>query len=251
MTGASCIFCGGSTANSSASHILPASLGGDDWALLPNGLVCSRCNQYFGSKVESYALQSFPFLPFRVFLGIPTRKRLPPKLETHLGALRGSTIPGYVGLDPSTATVEAAVTEDRINRISILAEPTEPVAVCRMLVKMGVEVIAADSPNDARNSALDSARTFARYPARGARWWFFLNVDHARLFERFRNGISPAEWAEDVSLGVCNFDEFQVFRLQLLDMVICTPLDGRVLPPDATEFSEPDFRLFQVRVGAN
>jgi hypothetical protein len=35
--------------------------------------------------------------------------------------------------------------------VRILAEPSEPESVCRMLVKMGLEVVAADSPSDAHD----------------------------------------------------------------------------------------------------
>jgi len=129
----------------------------------------------------------------------------------------------------------------------ILAEPTEPVAVCRMLVKMGLEVVAMDSPDDARSPKFDSARVFARRPAKGMEWWFFINTNHTGLFAKFRNGISIEDWVNGVSLSVHQFDEFEAFRLQLLDMIIFTPLDVRVLLPNMQEFSEPDYRLFHVK----
>jgi len=229
------------------SHILPASLGGEGWACLPDGLVCSQCNQYFGEKVESLALQSFPFLLFRVLLGIPTRKGNPPRMATHLGVVRGSLKAGQIGLDPVNQEVEEAINGGRITQLRVLAEPTEPVAVCRMLVKMGVEVVAADSPEDARGLKFDSARIFARCPVRGMQWWFVISTNYPGLFSKFRDGISIKDWLSGVSLSVHRFDEFEAFRIQLMDMIIFTPLDIRVLPPDMKEFREPDYRLFGVR----
>lgn len=247
-----CIFCKQDATGSSISHVLPASLGGEEWACLPDGLVCSRCNQYFGEKVESLALGSFPFLPFRVFLGIPTRKGAPPAMETYLGTIKASIAPGQIGIDPATTEIEEAIRTGRITQFRIRAEPTESTAVCRMLVKMGLEVVAQDSPDDARSQKFDSARMFARYPAKGTQWWFVINTNHELLFSRFRNGISLRNWANGVSLSVIRFDEFEAFRLQLLDMIIFTPLDGRVLHPDigdfSEDFSEPDYRLFRVVV---
>lgn len=229
------------------SHILPASLGGEEWACLPDGLVCSQCNQYFGEKVENLALKSFPFLPFRVLLGIPTRKGTAPRMETHLGMVRGSLRTGHIGLDPVSREVEEAINGGRITELRILAEPTEPKAVCRMLLKMGLEVVAADSPEDARGPKFDSARIFARCPVRGMEWWFVISTNYPGLFSKFRNGISIKEWLSGISLSVHRFDEFEAFRIQLMDMIIFTPLDIRVLPPDMKEFPEPDYRLFRVR----
>lgn len=242
-----CIFCNQTATGASLSHILPASLGGEDWACLPDGVVCSQCNQYFGEKVESLALGSFPFLPFRLLLGIPTRKGMAPQTRTHLGTLRASPRPGQIGIDAATPEIEAAIARGRITQLRIPAELTEPVAVCRMLVKMGLEVVAADSQEDAHDRRFDSARTFARAPARGTEWWFFTSTDHERLFAKFRNGISSRDWVDGVSLSVHRFDEFEAFRLQLLDMVIFTPLDARAMPPEMKEFPEPDYRLFRIK----
>lgn len=242
-----CIFCQKPVVKASVSHILPASLGGEEWACLPQGLVCSKCNQYFGEKVENHALANFPFLPFRVFLGIPTRKKTAPQMPSSLGIVRANPNHGCIGLEPPNEKIEGAINNGRITQFRILAEPVEPVMVCRMLVKMGLEVVAVDSPDDARSHKFDSARMFARSPARGMGWWFFIKTSHAELFSKFRNGISIKDWINGVSLSIHQFNEFEVFRLQLLDMVIFTPLDARVLPPEMSDFPEPDHRLFKVR----
>jgi len=56
------------------------------------------------------------------------------------------------------------------------------------------------------------------------------------------------DWVDGVNLSVRQFDEFDAFRLQLLDMIIFIPLDVRILPPDMKEFPEPDYPLFPVRI---
>lgn len=113
---------------------------------------------------------------------------------------------------------------------------------------MGLEVVAADSAEDARDHRFDSARSFARAPAQGTKWWWLMRTNHDQLFAKFRDGISVNDWTEGVSLSVDQFDDFEAFRLQLLDMVILTPLDARVLPPSMNEFPEPEHRLFRVSV---
>lgn len=239
-----CIFCQNLVTGSSISHILPASLGGGTWACLPPGIVCDRCNWYFGKEVESRALASFPFLPLRVLLGIPTRKGSPPHMGTPLGTVRATVQPGTLGLDPATPAVEEALLNGRITELDIIAEPTEPAAVCRMLVKMGLEALASDLPDYARSPTFDSARDFARRPARGSSWWFLMHTDHPALFSRFRRGVSRAAWASRVNLSIQGSGEVILFRLQFLDVVIITPLDSRILPPCMDSFPEPEYRLF-------
>ena len=168
-------------------------------------------------------------------------------MKTHLGTIRSTLMSGRIGIDPLSPNTHTAIESGRIYQLRILAEPTEPLAVCRMLVKMGLEVIAADSYEDARDKRFDSARSFARFPARGMEWWWFMSTDHEQLFSKFHQGITVADWVQGVSLSVQQFEEFEAFRLQLLDLVIFTPLDARVIPPDMNDFQEPKYRLFHVK----
>lgn len=249
--GVSCIFCLKSFDDRTIEHILPESLGGKEWACLSEGLVCGKCNQYFGAKVEPLALGSFPFLPFRLMLGIPTKKGAAPKMDTQYGTLRGSPLPGHIGIDPSSR--REGIAAGTITTMRIIAEPSEPVAVCRFLLKMALEVLAQDSADDARSTHYDDARRFARSPARGAQWWFLLHIDHTALFEKFRRGISRRDWADGVSLRVAEYAAgdgrvVEVFHLSLLDMSLVAPMHAHILPPELDNLPEPEYRLFRVKV---
>ncbi|ELN7657016.1 hypothetical protein R1S27_004361 [Salmonella enterica] len=47
-----CIFCAGNSTNSrSVEHIMPESIGSKK-RVLPRGVVCDKCNNYFARKVE-------------------------------------------------------------------------------------------------------------------------------------------------------------------------------------------------------
>lgn len=243
-----CIFCNNDASSSTTSHILPVSLGGEEWACLPEGIVCCKCNQYFGEKVESLALRSFPFLPFRLLLGIPTRKKKQPNMPSHLGTFKGSHVSGQLGLEPASHEIKGLVHNGEITQIRILAEPTEPEAVCRMLVKMGLEVVANDSLAEARSGSFDVAREFARRPARNTKWWFMIHTDHEALFSKFKNGVSIRDWVSNVSMSVVQEEHVEVFRLQLLDMTIITPLNDCVLPPSMENLHEPEYRLFEIKI---
>ena len=72
-----CIFCG-STANrfETKEHIVPESLGGKE--ILPEGLVCDKCNNYFGSVFEKKALDSEKIKFLRALERIPNKRgRIP------------------------------------------------------------------------------------------------------------------------------------------------------------------------------
>jgi hypothetical protein len=68
-----CIFCKNNSDNSkSAEHIIPESLGNKEH-ILPVGIVCDSCNQYFASKVEKKVLE----LPY--FRSVRHRSRIKSK----------------------------------------------------------------------------------------------------------------------------------------------------------------------------
>ncbi len=72
---AKCLFCKSEGPFTTREHVLPESLGGGEWAILPDGLFCDSCQNKFGSEIEQQALNDYPFSFFRVFSGIPTKKR--------------------------------------------------------------------------------------------------------------------------------------------------------------------------------
>lgn len=74
-----CIFCKkDSSLSRSVEHIVPESLGNTK-NVLPAGVVCDRCNNYFAGKVEQPVLNSGAFKALRFHQAIPSKKnRIPP-----------------------------------------------------------------------------------------------------------------------------------------------------------------------------
>jgi hypothetical protein len=242
-----CIFCRQAVTKNATEHVLPESLGGKAWACLPPGLVCAGCNQYFGSKVEPLALGSFPFLPFRLFLGIPTKHKKRATMRIPQGIIRSGENAGLFEIQPASQEIEAALQRGQFTRITILAEPTEPVAVCRLLLKMGLEVIARDSAVMALDKRFDDARQFARKPCRGSRWWFLLHIEREALFAKLKGGLNLAEWVNGVRLETVDEQGALVFRLKLLDLTMIAPLGRHIQPPTMHDLPEPACRLFRVQ----
>lgn len=68
-----CIFCGNDSSTSrSVEHIVPASFG-NSTSVLPKGIVCDKCNNYFARKIESPFLNSEAVLQLRQELEIHNR----------------------------------------------------------------------------------------------------------------------------------------------------------------------------------
>ncbi len=190
-----CIFCRTTTGPfTTREHILPESLGRGDWAVLPPGLFCDSCQNRFGSHIEQQALRDYPFSFLRVFLGIPTKRRKAPWFPSWEGVLRGSLRPGGFGYDPAPA-FESAVSEGRKTQIRLLAHPLKPDMVCRFILKMGIEVVAADNHHDVFQASFDPARRFA-LTGEGSGGWWYLQRERMEVAARcLTQGVSPCEWA--------------------------------------------------------
>ncbi|MCF7912927.1 MAG: HNH endonuclease [Candidatus Cloacimonetes bacterium] len=80
-----CIFCKQNTDKSkSEEHIIPASLGNLEH-ILPKGIVCDKCNNYFSRKIEKPLLESFYFLHARAINKIVTKRgKYPPNDAIHI-----------------------------------------------------------------------------------------------------------------------------------------------------------------------
>lgn len=237
-----CIFCKfGSSAGKRVEHILPESLGGGDWASLPPGVVCDACNQYFGSKVERVAIKDYPLNIIRVYSGVITKKKKWATMPYHLGFLEARPVPGQIGFGAANSDIEKALLDGRITRIITLAETKNPLALCRLLLKMAIETIALGSPEEALSERYDAARRFARAPARGSRWWFMYHSDHKGMLGVRGHGGR-------MSGSIIQFGEALCAVFQISDFSFIVPVDDKVDVIDRDDFKEPNYRYFEVGV---
>lgn len=84
-----CIFCKqDSSASKSVEHIIPESLG-NTTVVLPRGVVCDRCNNYFARKVEAPFFNLLGIDELRFFEGIPNKDG---KIPTVNGLINGAKV---------------------------------------------------------------------------------------------------------------------------------------------------------------
>jgi hypothetical protein len=243
---ARCIFCDDTSGNfTTREHILPESLGGGDWAVLPDGLYCDACQNHFGSEIEQQALGDYPFSFLRVFVGIPTKKGKAPWFNSWEGTVRASFQPGTFGFNPAPP-FEKATIDGTKTQIRLLAHPLKPDMVCRFLLKMGIEVVAADNPEDVLHDKFGAARKYALTGDKTGSWWYLQNerMDEAARF--LTKGVTQSEWYSSVKLEVVKLEgEQEMFHMRLLYLDLFSPLTTNV-EPQLEGLQEPEFRLFRV-----
>ena len=243
---AHCIFCGDTTGKfTTREHILPESLGGGDWAILPEGLFCDVCQNRFGSEIEQQALGDYPFSFFRVFIGIPTKKGKAPWFNSWEGIVRASLQPGTVGFDPAQPFEEGILNGKR-TQICLLAHPLKPDMICRFLLKMGIEVIAADNTKNVFQSKYNPARDYALTGDKKVPWWYLQNERMDEASHYIKNGVTMNDWFNNVNLEVIKLDEGgELFHLSLLYLDFIVPITSNI-QPQLDGLPEPEFKLFRV-----
>lgn len=242
---ARCIFCKTTEGPfGTREHILPESLGGEEWAILPSGLFCDSCQNRFGSSIEQQALADYPFSMLRVFLGIPTKKGKAPWLDCWEGKIQAGPDLGQVGYEPASPFV-ASTNHGTKTQIRILAEPRKPSFVCRTLLKMALETVAARDPDGVFSDKFDEARNYALTGNKTKPWWY-LQIENHESFSRLCSGVPEASDIE-VSLETHHIgDDAEVFLLRLYHLNMICPLEPRIIPPPRNESEEPATRLFVV-----
>lgn len=144
-----CLFCKrDSTASRSREHVIPESLG-NSTLVLPSGVVCDNCNNYFSRKVERPLLESEPMASLRFQEALPSKRgRIPratgvltPDVPVAVERLTGGEFAGLVTVDD----VDTWLKRPSVSREAIWFDrgPAAPDHVfSRFLAKVGLEAMA-------------------------------------------------------------------------------------------------------------
>lgn len=147
-----CLFCKANSSNShSVEHAIPEALGNRTF-VLPRGVVCDGCNNYFAVKVEGPLLKTGALQQLRARQGVPTKRgRLVPVLgrfentDFDLAAYRLNA--GQVLFAPAEANAEAFISTELNNGLGGLFVHEEPPRLdqrlfSRFIAKIALELIA-------------------------------------------------------------------------------------------------------------
>lgn len=180
-----CIFCkSDATSSKSKEHIIPESLGNKEH-ILPPGIVCDKCNNYFSSKIEKKMLEQPYFMSLRFRHLIKTKKGkhtqdegllLP--LFTTIGIGRDEYDELFI-YSKDDANMSKLLNQKKgklIIPIRDMPEKNDPI-IARFLGKVGIEVLAKQLMNIKggleeliNKKELDNLRAYVRYGISDSIW---------------------------------------------------------------------------------
>ena len=227
-----CLFCKQDSSSSrSREHILPESLGNLSY-VLPPGVVCDSCNNYFSRKVEKPFLESAAIMELRFRQALPSKRGKVP-------AMKGMIAPGFQatvrrelkpGFLTSVETEPRAIEHILKANKGMLYFPAgaagpDGSVMSRFLAKIAVEAMAdrlCDYPDGleylVNETQLDPIRNHAR---RGEipNWPF----NHRRIYDAdkqwIRNEGEPLQIVHEYDILHTNWNEWffivSLFGLEL------------------------------------
>jgi hypothetical protein len=146
-----CIFCKTDSAGSrSVEHIIPEALGNVEH-VLPRGVVCDACNNYFARKVEGPLLETKWFRYARSRQIITNKRGFVPPMD---GVVPGARTGAHVWLDGPRLTLggrnekehrqlEAAIVSGRARSVYIpIVDAIDTRLMSRFLAKVAMEILA-------------------------------------------------------------------------------------------------------------
>ena len=185
-----CIFCKTDSSNSiSVEHIIPESLGNKEH-VLPSGIVCDKCNNYFARKVEQPLLGDDYFLYARFSNLIPSKRGKIPTvkafhpLSKSLLDIQATQNGINIYLDKSNIERFTSTSIEKNNHgnlyIPVPHKSESEYIFSRFLGKVAIEALASKALNYppaleidiVDNKGLDELRNYTRYGSSKIIWSF-------------------------------------------------------------------------------
>ncbi|AHM59288.1 hypothetical protein D770_05105 [Flammeovirgaceae bacterium 311] len=201
-----CVFCLTTDTSlfNTKEHIIPESLGGGDWAILPDGLLCDSCQNKFGSSIEQQALATYPLSMFRTFFSIPTKKRKAPWFEFWEGKLEAGGIFGLLAYHPHKHLEDATLLGKK-HQMRIPAVVTKPDMLLRTLLKIGLELIAADDPIKVFETRFDVTRKYALTGQKNFSW-SFIQIEDVDELNQYLKGMTQNDFDKNFYADINEFE---------------------------------------------
>lgn len=179
----------------------------------------------------------------RTLLGIPTKKNRAPWFKYWEGTLYAGSTPGRIYYEPNEYFKNAFESGQKTLTI-VPAMTLKPDMVLRTLLKIGLEVIAADNGKSVFEERFDPTRKYAltgkkKYP------WFYIQIEDNDLLNRYIKGI---EWSDDhCFLDVYyNNDGLVTLHLRIFYIQFLVPLVENVFLDPESKFTGPKEKVITV-----
>lgn len=151
-----CIFCKENSLDSkSVEHIIPESLGNKN-LVLPKGIVCDKCNQYFAVKVEKPMLEMKYFRNVRFRNNIKSKKGRNIPYKTLFPHKDGDWVDMYIddnsiAINGDDRNIINLIKDRKVNQMmfEVVDSPSENSShISRFLAKSALELFALKAGNN-------------------------------------------------------------------------------------------------------
>lgn len=140
-----CLYnCGMNSPSTEKYHILPFSASEME-IVLPTGMVCDKCNRYFGRELENYFCHHHPGVALKPFGVKLTTQGIPPKAFLENGQVTVIDLPDENSRRISTPLVDLNMTLDSRKKMEIrghiVSKSFKSRLVSRTLAKIALELV--------------------------------------------------------------------------------------------------------------
>ena len=220
-----CLFCKNISDNSSSvEHIIPESLGNKEH-VLPKGIVCDQCNQYFAIKIEKEVLEQGYFKYARSIQNIETKKGKIVPADGFIVHPEGGKIEIYkenndISIGTDNNTIINLIRQEKINKLYVphyFAPTPENIPLSRLLGKMALEVLAGRAmqvdnwqKDIVYKTELDPLRQYVRYGPNSIKFWHYhqrILYTPEQLFEDTQENSQPFEILHEYTLHYSEANE--------------------------------------------
>lgn len=238
-----CIYCASNGPFSTVQHIIPESFLNIELTI--RDAVCDGCQKYFGTKVEEFVLSKTLFaLPRYQFWQRNKKGKLPvidmsvPRKSTGKFPSSSLSHDNIRFKNNEDGSREIRLTDTTPNKrhhresdtISIITTPMALRTMGQFCLKVGLEVMALDFPEEVRDPRLDKARWYARYGVPHGTYWplYVQNVAGPYVEPHMKFHLGPFEngerWCDfDVVLFKFRFDLLNSAPKEVPDYIMLRP----------------------------
>jgi len=184
-----CLFCNKGESFTTKEHIIPESLGNDDFIL--EGQICDKCQNYL-SQIENYVLHRTPIGFWRTLFTIKTKKnKLPvvdfiknrkskgifPDHSSHHDNIQFQAHSDFSTELITSAPIEKYLQNETDGKLNYVFTPKVIHEIGRFLGKIGIEIICHDNQEKARLDEFNEIRKYVREGSQMEIWPIFHSTE--------------------------------------------------------------------------
>jgi hypothetical protein len=224
-----CLFCDNGQSFTTKEHIIPESLGNNDFILEKE--ICDKCQNYL-SQIENYVLNRTPIGFWRVLFTIKTKKNKLPQVDFYKKNEQRGVFPDFSQYhdnfqlqshsDFTTELIRLGSIDQRLSnddnyKLKYVITPKSIHEIGRFLGKIGIEVICHNDRERARFDEFQPIRKYVREGSLKELWPIFHTTegDIRTLIKYVETEEHLEKIAECYSYSISQVGYYTIFNLKI------------------------------------